>query len=198
MGTDAKVNTNPNARPQMTPRERQRMTEKKRKKRKRRLILVVVSFSLVIAAAVTGLVYGFFTVFRITGYQVEGGTTYTAEQVFETSGLKLQKNLFFSNTKDAKARIETMLPYIGSAEIKRKMPGTLILVLTETQAAAMMQESAGYLLLDKDGKALERKIDAVGISLPVLLCPAPVKSEIGHTAGFEMQAGAIDNPLEIY
>lgn len=197
-GTAQKNQSDQNIRARMSAGERQRLNEKKKKRKKRRLLLVVCTIVLLVSALLAGLVYGFVTVFRITAFTVEGTTVYTAEQVFERSGLKLGKNLFISSTAEAEEQVETLLPYIGKAEIKRKMPGTLRFILTETQAAAFMQDGTEIILTDKNGKILDKKPAAGDENIPLLTCPAPIKQDLGYILEFDTPAGALENPLDTY
>lgn len=198
MGTNIKTTGNQHTRRQMTPGERQRLAEKRRKKRKRRLLLVIISGLLIISAVIGALIYGFFAIFELTGYTVEGAQTYTEEEIFASSELTIGKNLFFNDLDLAEKRIETNLPYIGTAEISRKMPGTIRFILTETEPAGAMLESNGFILLDKNGKVLERTTQTPADGLPLLKCPPPKTVQIGAVIEIELQDGALASPLDIY
>ncbi len=198
MGTNKQTPSNQHARRQMTPGERQRLSEKKKKKKKNRLLFVLVSAVLVVLTVIGGLVYGFFAVFKVSAYTVEGTTVYSAEQVFDNSGLSIGKNLFFSDIELAAQRIQTNLPYIGKAETSRKMPGTICFTLTETQVASAITQGNGFVLLDKDGKVLENAAPAVPEGIPLLQCPPPKKVDTGYIIEIDTQDGALAPPLDIY
>ena len=184
MSPAAKKQTKSKIPAQLTPRERQRLAEKNKKKRIRRKRFVVFSFFFIITALISGTVYGFFTVFKITDYAVTGSKTYTAEQVYESSGLKLGKNLFLSNLGSAEKQLESNLPYIGSVQIRRVLPGTLKYEITETKATAALSYGNRFLLLNSDGKVLEQKTGTKPDNLYLLKCPAPVSTGLGQTIGF--------------
>lgn len=198
MGTNVKRPSNQHSRRQMTPEERQRLAQKNKRKRKRRLLLVVITAVLIASALIGGLVYGFFEIFKVADYTVEGLHVYSEEEVFAISELAIGKNLFFSDIESAEKRIEINLPYIGKAEISRKMPGTIRFVLTETRPAAAMTEGKGFVLLDKNGKVLERTTQAPDDGLPLLACPPPKSVQTGHTIEIDTQEGALASPFEIY
>lgn len=198
MGTNAKTPKNQHSRRQMTPGERQRLAEKNKKKQKRRLLFVIISALLIFSTLIGGLIYGFFAIFKVTDYTVEGTTVYDAEQVFAISGLAIGKNLFFSDIELAAERIETNLPYIGKAEISRKMPGTIRFVLTETQAAVAIAQGEDFILLDKIGKVLDRTTQLPAEGLPLLRCPPPKTVQVGYILEIDTQDGALASPLEIY
>lgn len=185
-------------RPQMTAGERERLNAKKRKRRKRRRIFIICLLTVLLTAVLAGLTYGFITVFKVTAYRVDGTARYTPEQVFEASGLELGKNLFFSSIGEAEEQLEVMLPYIGSAEIKRKMPGTFLCAITETQAAVYTPDGEGFMLIDKNGKILEKAAAAAQDGIPLLSCPEPVKKDAGRIVEFQTPQDAIENPLDTY
>ena len=187
-----------NGRPQMSAGERDRLNAKKRKRKRRRRIFAVSIAAVLLIAALTGLTYGFITVFKVTAYQVDGTARYTPEQVFEASGLELGKNLFFSSIGEAEEQLEVMLPYIGSAEIKRKMPGTFLCAITETQAAVYTPDGEGFMLIDKNGKILEKAAAVDQTGIPLLSCPEPLKKDVGYTVEFEMPQDAFESPLDTY
>ncbi len=174
------------------------MAEKNRKKRKRRLLLVVISGVLIASVLIGGLVYGFFAIFKVADYTVEGAHVYSEEQVFASSELAIGKNLFFSDIKSAQQRLETNLPYIGTAVISRKMPGTIQFVLTETKATAVIVEGNDFVVLDKNGKVLERTTQTPDDKLPRLACPPPKSVQTGHIIEIDKQDDALASPLEIY
>lgn len=198
MGTSEKRLSNQRPRRQMTPEERQRLAQKNKKKRKRRLLLVIITAVLIISALIIGLMYGFFAIFKVIDYTVEGAHIYSEEEVFTISELAIGKNLFFSDIKSAEKRIQTNLPYIGLAVISRKMPGTIRFVLTETEPACALAQGNDFVLLDKDGKVLERTAQMPDDKLPRLACPPPKTVQTGYIIEIDTQEGALASPLEIY
>ena len=184
MSTTAKNQKNSKPRAQLTPEERQRMAAKNKIKRIRRKRFVIFSFSFIIIAIIVGIVYAFFAIFKITDYTVAGNKTYSNEQVFESSGLLLEKNLFLSKTKIAEEQIATELPYIDNAQISRILPGTLKYTIVETKAVSAMEYGTGIVLLNKDGKSLEQKNETKSNKLMLLRCPKPVNTETGHIIEF--------------
>jgi cell division protein FtsQ len=198
VGITAKKTNNQNSRRKMTPGERQRLTEKNIKRKKRRMRFVVISTLLIISTVIGGLIYGFFAFFKITEYTVEGATVYTTEQVFENSGLTIGDNLFISDIKSVANRLETNLPYIGKVEIRRIMPGTVCFTVSETTAICAMVEGNGFVLLNKDGKVLEQKMEEPTDGLPILECLPSQNAKIGYTVEIAKQENALGSPLEIY
>ncbi len=200
MSAPTKMQTNQKPRPQITGRERQRISEKNRKRRIRRKRLVIFSFTFIVLVILTALTYAFFAIFKITSYTVEGSNTYTAEQIYESSGLLLGKNMLLSNVKSAEELLEKKLPYIGSAEIKRGLPSKLKYILTETKAACAIENDSGVLIIDKDGKILEQKAENSTGDLPVLKCPTPESMKIGENIEFssEDKSAVAGSALEIY
>lgn len=191
-------NTTGHAGRQLTSRERAYIAQRKRKKIRRRRIIAYSTIFFLVTAIIAGLLYGFFTIFRTTAYKVEGCEKYSAEEVFTASGIHLGGNLYFTVTKHAPALIQEKLPYVHRVVIKRKMPGTFLFSVEQTAAAVAMREENTCLLLDKNGKALERLPETAEVELPFLLCPEPKIAAPGLYTEFDDVPDAVANPLIIY
>lgn len=200
MGSTTKKTTKPNPGARLNPRERQRIAEKNKRRRIRRKRFVIFSFSFIIIAIIAATVWGFLTLFKVKDYIVEGNKTYSADQIFEISGLEKGKNLFFSKINTAEEQLEFKLPYIGNAEILRVMPGTLKFKITETQKACAMKYGSGFLYFNSDGKILEQKAGKITDGLPLLQCTKPINIEPGKTVEFTSVKDGPDSPeiLKIY
>lgn len=195
--TDRKpVKQNPKR--QISAEERQRIIEKKKRKLRNRRRFRIFLLIFLTFAVIAGLVLSFCYLFRITGYKVDGNTKYSDSQVFESSGLKLQKNLFFSDINSAEKNLVNKLPYIGSVEIKRGLPGTLIFHVKETKPVCTYQSGDSQLLIDSNGKILELKPGVKPDKLPQLKCSKPVSEKIGCVLGFSQPDGLEKNILKIY
>lgn len=161
---------------------------KRRKKARRKRIAFLTLSALAVCGILAAATYGFIEGFRITGFEVQGKTRYSAAQVIEASGIAKGGNIFFCGPDSAQAAVCKKLPYIGKAEIERKLPGTLIIKVGETTAYCAMKTGSGLLLLDRDAKALERKAAGSQGKLPVLLCAAPLTASPGSNLEFKPRA----------
>jgi cell division protein FtsQ len=82
---------------------------------------------------------------------------YTQEEIMEAAGIQIGDNLFLLNKNQTVIRILNRLPYVASVSIQKKLPGTLSLIVTESQPAAAVQvDKKSWWLMDFNGKLLEQ------------------------------------------
>lgn len=129
----------------------ERKKPRRRRKKRRNPVLAIISFFLICGA----LLLGVSVFFKISVIKVEGATRYTTEQVVAASGIKSGDNLFFINKFDAISKVFKQLPYAERVTIKKDLPNTIILNVTDAVPAAFIQSGEGYWLMDKSCKLLE-------------------------------------------
>ena len=159
---------------------------KSRKYRRGRFVpLLRVLFFILVCAALAVAMTIFFKVEQIT---VGGNDRYTAEEVVDVSGIELGENMFMLNKYDVISRLTRELPYISTVQLRRRLPSTMAIEVTETQAVAAVESAKAWWLIGADGKLLE-KTDSSG-SLPrvtgtnPLLPTAPtLRRERSQTSG---------------
>ena len=87
-------------------------------------------------------------------------------------------NLFAFRAEDAKSSMMKQAPYISGIVVRRKLPGTITFIITETSAKLAVKSGGLFILTDQSGKVLEltaKKPDGT-----ILLESVPVTSgEIG-------------------
>ena len=103
-----------------------------RRKKKKNTLAAPLSFFLVCLAIVFAL--GVF--FRVQTIDVEGGQSYSEEEIIAASGIDMGDNLFFINRFSASSRIFTSLPFVESASIERKLPNHIVIHVEESRATA--------------------------------------------------------------
>lgn len=117
------------------------------------LVFYLVLFLLVIGTAVT---LSFTVLFRIEEIKITGESRYSAEQILEAAAIEPGENLFLADTGTAARSVETKLPYIGEAKIRRVLPATLLIEVSEEKAFSAVVDDAQYVVLSAGGKVLER------------------------------------------
>lgn len=126
------------------------VVKKKKKRRKKHYFLRFLIFIALIAGAILALSSDLFSVRK---FEIEGNNYYTAAQVQETSGLSTGINIFEEKLRQAKdALLED--PYIKNVEIKRVLPGTIKIVITERVDYACLPYNGQYVLIDEEGMVL--------------------------------------------
>lgn len=95
--------------------------------------------------------------FKAETITVEGNLRYTQEEILSVSGIETGDNLFLLNKVAAAQRICDALPYIESVSIKRGLPSSLHITVTECRAVAAVGDGAGgYWFVSVKGKLLEQ------------------------------------------
>ncbi len=148
---------NKSSKDNLTRAEKRHKDNKKRKKINR-LRKAVIWLIAVIAFTATGTVLSLTVFFHIDAITVSGNTIYSEDEILAQCTIDKGENLFLSDTKTAKEMLEQNLPYIYNAEIKRKLPYTIQIKITEAEPAySIRNKDKTYILLDDNFKVLESK-----------------------------------------
>ena len=135
---------------------------------------------MVAAAAVVAAAALFF---RMDHIVVSGNERYAEQEVLDASGLELGSNLYLLNKYAVKEAIFTRLPYVEEVRINRKLPDTLVIEVSECEAAAAVEDGNGVWLISANGKLLERA-NAAGVGCPLLTGERLVEPEVSAQADF--------------
>lgn len=134
--------------------KRNRDNKKRKKKNKLRKILIYILLVLVVVSV--GAVLSLTAFFHITDITVSGNEKYATEEIIAQCPIDIGENLFLADTKSAKEKLEKNLPYIYNAQIKRKLPYTIEITITEAQSSYYISnKDKTYILLDNKLKVLE-------------------------------------------
>ena len=90
---------------------------------------------LCIIAVVVALTAGATVFFRVETVAVSGNQRYTREEIVAASGIQLGDNLYSLNKIRIDQNIRRTLPYIGDLSINRALPSTIVITVTEWEAA---------------------------------------------------------------
>ena len=120
--------------PPMTRQERRKKQNKRRRlKRSVRRALAVIGLVLLAVAIVAVLCLTVF--FKIENITVTGSKVYDTEKVLSVCTIETGENLFLADTDKAAQQLQQALPYVYSAKIKRKLPGTVQIQVTDAAPA---------------------------------------------------------------
>lgn len=134
--------------------KRQKDTKRRKKRNKLRKFFIWLSVAIVIAAV--GVVLSLTAFFGIENITVSGNSRYTEEEILNQCIINTGENLFLADTKSASEMLELNLPYIYTADIKRKLPSTIELVITEAEPSYYIEnKDKTFILLDDNFKVLE-------------------------------------------
>ncbi|MBE6750030.1 MAG: FtsQ-type POTRA domain-containing protein [Ruminococcaceae bacterium] len=127
--------------------------ERQKRIRKRRLI--VLFLSLIIITTCLGVVLCFTLFFPIEKIVASGSAVYTDAQIIEASDISLGDNLFSVSRPSVLKKLREKLPFVENLKIKRELPGTLMLTVTDANEYAVYEFEGLYYTVDKSGWVLE-------------------------------------------
>ena len=139
---------------------------KKRRRRRRgggraARVLSVLLAAVVIVAALT-------LFFKVEEIEVTGCRRYTPEEGAGGAQGEKGDNLILLDHYHIKQRIFEELPYVSEVRVGRRLPNTLVVEITETEAAAAVEREGVWWLLSRGGKVLEA-IDQIQAAEDLLL-----------------------------
>lgn len=170
---------------------RKELAKKRQQKKKLRLAISIVA--VVLALAIVILILSLTVFFKIDTITIKGNEKYTNKQITAVLPIEKEKNLFVCDTDKAAEKLEKNLPYIYSVDIKRKLPSTIIVNITEPQTVySIKNKDKTYTLLDDNFKVLEANIKKLPKKTVVIDKIALSKSVPGETVEFTNKK-AFDN-----
>ena len=125
--------------------------KKKIKKKGSKLRKIIPILLVIIAGAIFSLVTPLFNIKEI---KVEGNNKVEAETIISLSGLHTGENIFRNSKKKTKEAIKEN-KYIEDVTIKRKLPGTINLIVKERITEYQIKIINGYVYIDNQGYILE-------------------------------------------
>ena len=94
--------------------------------------------------------------FTIDAIVVQGNSHYTAEEIINMGHASPGRNIIYkANIKETKEFLENN-PYIKHAEVRRRLPSTLVIKVTERQERLAFKYDDDYLVMDEDGILLKK------------------------------------------
>lgn len=128
---------------------------------KRKMLLLFI-----IVLAVT-LVLTYAPFMKITKINCAGNEKITSEDVISASKICIGNNIFRVNKNKAIDNIKT-IPYIKDVSIKRKLPSTMNITVTENRVYSYINLDNMYIYIDDTGKILEESEIPPETSCPIL------------------------------
>lgn len=120
--------------------------------------------ALLIAAVVIG---GSIVFFKVNNFDLrlktkagnvvclEGNSRYTEQDIIEASGVHYQDNLCLVKRTGVANSLLSHLSYVSGVSVTRRLPGTLVITITESEAAAAVDSGGKWYAIDTNGKILE-------------------------------------------
>ena len=127
--------------------------EKPKKIRKTNKVFITIISILTMSIAI--LIMALVTpTFNIKEIRVFGNDKVTTANIINLSGLKIGQNIFRNNKNKIKKAISENT-YVDDVQIKRVLPGTIDLTITERKPMYQVKLISSYIIIDKKGNILE-------------------------------------------
>ena len=162
--------------------ERVRNSTQQRKKDKKRQSYIVIAMLFLVAAALVGVLTA--TVLRINTIEVTGTDNYSDRSVLDAAQLKISDSMLLINMRAMEEKIETKLPFIEEAVIKRKWPDKVIVTLTDTKPTLAIDTGEGYILMNNSCKVLTASASSAGTEAAIINGLKVLSAEEGKTIEF--------------
>lgn len=124
---------------------------------------------------------------------VYGTAAVTPAEVRQAAAITTGDNLLFLDKAAVAARVSA-IPYVASVEVQRELPNTLIIHLTERQAAATLLAGRRSFLVDRDGVVLKESAPGDAV-VGALITNAPGLGVI--SAGLKIEEPAVLEALKL-
>ena len=150
---------------------RKRKARQRKIRRRRIKIFLVLLFVLAVGA---GVILSLTVFFKIESISASGSSKYSAEQIIAATGIKKGDNLFISSVNEEK--LKTQLPYIEKVTVKRSLPATFTIKVTDAAEYVCYLSGNKYYPVSKSGRVLSEaaekpegipEISAAGLTLKV-------------------------------
>ena len=126
----------------------------KKEKRKRRAIAFLKAIIIITIFIGTILAIMLSPLFKIEKIEIQGNKKITIDEVLTLCEIKEGENIFLINKSNTINKLKQN-PYIENVKIKKSLPSTLILEITERQATYCLKYSDKYIYINNQGYILE-------------------------------------------
>jgi cell division protein FtsQ len=119
--------------------------------RGRRLVAGVIAAAVAIVA--TSLVVSRSSLLQLRHLEVVGTTSLTRAEVVRLAGLSSSTNVLWFDQGAVERRLESD-PWVATATVSRRLPGTIRISVVERAPVAMIRDDRGFTIVATDGVAL--------------------------------------------
>ena len=161
-----------------------RRAQRRKKIRKKRL-RIFFAFTLITAVAVM-VVLSLTVLFPVKKVTASGSKLYSSEQISKASGINETCNIFTLPVREAEKNIRNILPYVDTVKIKRSLPDTVKIEVTDATEYACYQIGNDYYAVSKRGYVLNKYSEQPQDTF-LITCNG-VKCTTGSKVSFEKQS----------
>lgn len=123
--------------------------------KKRKAILKLIKWTSLIIIIIGGVIYALLSpMFNIKTINVVGNSKISSDEIISLSKIELEKNIFQHSKKEIIKNIKENA-YIEDVQVKRKIPDTIEVTITERKATFKFQIANAYAVINNQGYILE-------------------------------------------
>lgn len=123
---------------------------------------MTIHYSLIaFIALVVFIVLSLTVFFNIESADIIGSSIYTADEIIAVSGIHGGDNMIRKNIGKAEKAITSQLIYIEEAQISRKLPSSVEILIVPCVETASLQTEDGYIIISESGKILRTEAEPV-------------------------------------
>ena len=133
--------------------------EMRRRRIRRRILACVLIFLLVILGAVLSVT----VLFKVTDYRIENldksqpadTGIYSEDAILSALGIPLEENMYEFSLKEKERQMALELPYLETIEVRRSLPGTLVVRVKPAVEAYKIRCAGGWAVVSPGMKVLD-------------------------------------------
>lgn len=110
----------------------------------------IFRYGFAVAVSVAFLVLCALTFFRVSTVKISGNAMYSTEDIIAASGIKSGQNLYELNQDLIEKNIVLKYPFIKDVDLRREVPSTVELIITEDEPRYCLELFGEYLVLSED------------------------------------------------
>jgi cell division protein FtsQ len=145
------------------------MDKNRTRKRKRRIKLKYRAYLLLLLIIICFVIYFCMEspIFDIDQITVQGNLNTSSENIISVSNICIGENIFKINASKNEKYIEDLC-FVKKANIKRKLPSSVIIEIVEKEPLLIINDSGNYIYVDDELTVIETKSNNDDYKIPLL------------------------------
>ncbi len=137
------------------PIEKTLTKEQRIAKQKQKIVFRFIKWTTLLCMIIGAGIYALLSpIFNIKRIEVVGNVKLSKEEIISLSKIELEQNMFSYQTKEVISHIKENA-YVDRINVKRKIPDTIELIISERKASFMIAFANAYALVNNQGYILE-------------------------------------------
>ncbi len=139
-----------------------------------------------VGAVVLALLFGLSIFFKVGTVEISGNVKYDVWAIRQASGVRDGENLLTLDKNRVSANILDALPYVSEVQVRTKLPGTVVIHVTEMEVTYPVQDTENnWWLLSQEGRIVDT-------------CSASDAEEKTKILGVKLEAPAVGETARAY